>query len=451
MADSTNLSDLKLKIIQRQQERLGKNAQNASQLQDRFLESRLAGLEQAAALFQLQAAAVEGGSPVSFAAPQRPQKPAVYTYEQLDEFGRGDIVRCLGPAYAVYNGRRTPRIPNTDLLVMSRVTAIQGQRFNPAAGGEIEVEYDVPLKAWYFEDNSYPTIPYSIYMEIALQPCGFLSAHLGTQLLFPEQDYFFRNLDGETCLLKQLDLRGRTITTHASLLKTMVSGKQIIQSFKFSLSVEDGEPIFEGSSVFGFFPPEAMAAQIGRDSGQETLPQYEQPGQSMTGSRILLDQSPFYRAEIGRPFYRLPDGKLKLLKEVFVSPAGGQEKKGYSYANKPVDRQDWFYACHFYGDPVMPGSLGVEAILEALQAFALQQDLGQGLTNPHFELVPGEAMEWKYRGQILQSHKMMKLEVHLTRLESTPGQVLLMGNASLWADRIRIYELKNTGIRLVEG
>jgi hypothetical protein len=60
-------------------------------------------------------------------------------------------------------------------------------------------------------------------------------------------------------------------------------------------------------------------------------------------------------------------------------------------------------------------------------------------------------MSWKYRGQILQSAKMMKIEVHLTRVERSVGQVLLMGDASLWADRIRIYEIKDAGIRLVEG
>ena len=99
----------------------------------------------------------------------------------------------------------------------------------------------------------------------------------------------------------------------------------------------------------------------------------------------------------------------------------------------------------------MPGSLGVEAILEAMQVFALQQDLGRELQNPRFDLVPDQTMDWKYRGQILQKTKMMKLEVHLTRIERFASEVRVMGEASLWADRIRIYELKNVGIRLVEG
>jgi hypothetical protein len=86
-----------------------------------------------------------------------------------------------------------------------------------------------------------------------------------------------------------------------------------------------------------------------------------------------------------------------------------------------------------------------------MQVFVLQQDLGKDFKNPRFDLVQGQMMEWKYRGQILQKTGMMKLEVHLTRIERTPSEVRVMGDASLWADRIRIYELKNVGIRLVEG
>ncbi len=99
----------------------------------------------------------------------------------------------------------------------------------------------------------------------------------------------------------------------------------------------------------------------------------------------------------------------------------------------------------------MPGSLGVEAIIEAVQAFALAQDLGAGFRSPRFDQLPGHTIVWKYRGQILPAHKMMKLEVHMKRIERTSRQVLLIGDASLWADGIRIYEVRDVAVRLVEA
>ena len=50
------------------------------------------------------------------------QKNALFSRQQLEEFASGDIVNCLGKAYSVYKGRRSPRIPNGRLLLMSRVS-----------------------------------------------------------------------------------------------------------------------------------------------------------------------------------------------------------------------------------------------------------------------------------------------------------------------------------------
>ncbi len=450
MDDRENTAEVRKKILERHQKMAQENARQARQMQARFLDSRQEGLEQAADLFLLQAEAA-GGAPVTAGARPAEQVKPVYTRQQLEEFANGDVVKCLGPEFAVYNGWRTPRIPNGELLLMSRVTSIQGERFRPSPGAEIVVEYDVPVDAWYYQQNSCPYTPYSVYMEIALQPCGFLSAHLGTQLMFPDEDYYFRNLDGEGRILRLVDLREKTVTTTARLHKTMVSGKQIIQKFDFQITA-DGQAIFEGNAVFGFFPPDAMANQMGRDGGQETRPVFEQPGQSgLAGTHLKLDETDFYQGQAGKPYYRLPGGYFKFLKELFFSPNGGAERKGYIYANKPVDGRDWFYARHFFQDPVMPGSLGVEAMLEAMQAYALAEDLGREFRSPRFDLVPDHTIAWKYRGQILPTHKMMKLEVHLTRIERSAGQALLMGDASLWADGIRIYEVKGAAIRIVEG
>ncbi|HVP21911.1 MAG TPA: beta-hydroxydecanoyl-ACP dehydratase [Anaerolineaceae bacterium] len=450
MDSSKETYERREKILERHRQILSENAQNASELHEKFLQFRQEGLGLTAKLIQEQAKAA-GGAGVSQGSIAGEQAPVLYTHAQLEEFAKGDAVKCLGPAYEVYRGRRISRIPNGDLLLMSRVLRVNGERFQMKPGTEILVEYDVSQKPWFLQDNSYPYAPYSILMEIALQPCGFLSAHLGAPLMFPDQDYYFRNLDGEARLIKNVDLRGKTVTTRAVLQKTMVSGKQIIQGFSFQLSA-GGEAFFEGNSVFGFFPPEAMANQLGRDGGQETLPLYEQPGQGdVTGVAIDLASSSLTIAKNGKPFYRLPDGHFNLLKEVVVSPSGGKNRHGYIYANKPVDGRDWFYTCHFFQDPVMPGSLGVEAILEAMQVFALQMDLGKSFQSPRFDLVPGNKMSWKYRGQILQTHKKMKLEIHLASLERTGEQALLIGDASLWADKIRIYEVKDAAIRLVEG
>ena len=144
--------------------------------------------------------------------------------------------------------------------------------------------------------------------------------------------------------------------------------------------------------------------------------------------------------------YGLGYGPLGLIQEALVSETGGRHQKGYVYARKAVDGNDWFYRCHFYQDPVMPGSLGVEAVLQAMQAYAIQYNLGSALKDPRFTLPTGQTLIWKYRGQITAAARLMALEIHMKRIASSPHQILLEGDASVWCDRTRIYEVKNAAI-----
>ena len=41
---------------------------------------------------------------------------------------------------------------------------------------------------------------------------------------------------------------------------------------------------------------------------------------------------------------------------------GGAHGKGYIEAEFDINPELWFFDCHFLGDPVMPGSLGLDAL-----------------------------------------------------------------------------------------
>jgi 3-hydroxymyristoyl/3-hydroxydecanoyl-(acyl carrier protein) dehydratase len=404
-----------------------------SQAQAQFLETRRAGLNQMAHIIAGQ---VLGNSSLS--------KQPLMDSRQLDEFGRGSLTACLGPAYAVYEGRRVPRIPNGELKLMSRVMDLQGAPRNFEQPASVVTEFDVPADAWFLRDNAFPDIPYSVWMEMALQPCGILSAWMGSMLSEPDIDYYFRNLDGWTELVSDLDVRGKTITARAELLSSVSTGDTIIQKYAFELS-STGIPLYRGESSFGYFSPQAMSRQLGLDAGRQSRP----GNASLAGN--LLDVRRYMQPAADQPNYRLPGGKLALLNHTAVLSEGGRYGKGCVYARKEINPSDWFYDCHFFMDPVMPGSLGVEAIHQALQAYAIEAGLGSRYSSPHFGLPAGQRMHWKYRGQITPSHHVMELEAHITGIEQANNQVIVRADASLWVDNIRIYEVKQAAISLLEG
>ncbi len=192
---------------------------------------------------------------------------ALFTKFHLEEFATGSIAKCFGPDFSMYEDRQPPRTPNGDLQLISRVLETKGRRLDFKKPSSVVAEYDVPEDAWFFRQNSHPGVmPYSILMEISLQPNGFVSAWMGTTLTAPDVDFCFRNLDGQGTILRPIDLRGKTITNRSELLSTVTTGNTIIQQFRWDLS-HGGEPFYEGTAVFGYFLHSALTNQIGLDGG----------------------------------------------------------------------------------------------------------------------------------------------------------------------------------------
>jgi PfaB family protein len=382
--------------------------------------------------------------------PVRADAP-LYDERQVTEFAIGSLEACFGADCAVYEGRRAPRTPNGDLQLISRVVAAEGTRREPRPGSWLESEYDVPLDAWFCRENSYPTAPYSVLMEIGLQPCGFLSAHLGSTLADPYADLYFRNLDGTGRLLREVDVRGRTIRNRATLLSSTSLPGVIIQKFEYALEC-GGERFFEGEAVFGYFTGEALSKQTGLDRGEHVPAWLRAAGTGAALQPMELDprSAPLFRAQPGRPHERLAGGRLHFLDHAVWSPDGGCHGRGYVHAERRVDTRDWYFSCHFFMDPVMPGSLGLEAMLEAVQAWTLAAGLTRTFRSPRFGPAEHE-MTWKYRGQIIEGVDTLALEVHVARVDQRAGEVVVIADGSLWRDGLRIYEVSGLAVRVTEA
>lgn len=383
---------------------------------------------------------------------------ALLNEKDITTFALDNLSKCFGSDFACYDGRTVSRQPNTDLQLISRVLKIDGKRLNFKQPSTIYAEYDVPEHAWYYDQNSNYTMPYSVLMEIALQPCGLLGAYLGSTLPFANKNLFFRNLDGTGELFDLpfgTDLIGKVIHNKAVLVSSVALGGTVLQNYTFELTV-DGHLFYKGKSSFGFFPGEALAQQVGLDNGKSIPAWYVSEGYTpQQYMQIKLDslygKMKLFKAPADKPHYRLAGDQLLLLDHLKVIKDGGKYGKGYIHASKAIKTYDWFFTCHFYQDPVMPGSLGVEAILQAMQTFALQQDLGKDFRSPKFVQVENHKTVWKYRGQILLHVKEMHCEVHFKSIEQRGKQLVILGDAYLWNDDIRIYEVTDLALGIQEA
>ena len=123
-----------------------------------------------------------------------------------------------------------------------------------------------------------------------------------------------------------------------------------------------------------------------------------------------------------------------------ISEAGGANQKGFIRAVLDIRPDLWFFSCHFKGDPVMPGCLGLDALWQLCGFY-----LGWlGLPGRGRALGVGEV---KFADQVLPTVKRIIYGIDIKRIFR--GK-LVLGMADGWldADGRRIYEAKDLRVGL---
>jgi 3-hydroxymyristoyl/3-hydroxydecanoyl-(acyl carrier protein) dehydratase/malonyl CoA-acyl carrier protein transacylase len=326
----------------------------------------------------------------------------------------------LGPMAEAFVGtRRPPRLPGPPYHFMSRIVAVEGPYQGMALGSAVTAEYDVPDEAWYFADNAAPTMPVAALMEIALQPCGWLGCYVGSPLQL-DAELLFRNLDGDVRVLREVRPGTRVVRTRAELVNVSQAAGMIIETFRISCDA-DGEPLLRGTSVFGYFLATAFEQQQGLPAGDSWSPSPDAPA-------LLRDPT------------RQAGPMLMMLDRITgYWPDGGAAGLGRLRAEKDVDAGEWFFKAHFFQDPVMPGSLGVEALCQLLQWYMIERGF-----DGRFEPVAlDEPLKWTYRGQVVPTDRRITVELEIVEIRDRT----VFATGWLWVDGRRIYRVDRLGGR----
>ncbi|MFF4160150.1 3-hydroxyacyl-ACP dehydratase [Streptomyces sp. NPDC001678] len=347
-------------------------------------------------------------------------------------FAEGDLgIVPLPGSTARVTGRVRPRLPRGDFRMLDRVVDGHGEWdvYRPGSWGL--AEYDVPADPWYVRENG-GTMPQLALMETALQAAGLFSGMLGVAGAYPDEHLSCRNLDGRARLIRHVDAPGTTVEQHVTLRSHSPLPGGVMHRYDFRLGA-GGEPFYEGEAVHGFFTPELLAEQQGLDAGTYRPPWLERHPPAPADVR---------RLDLHRDL-RLGRGRLALLEDVTLVPGGGDHGAGYVLCDKPVRRDDWFFDHHFFRDPVMPGSAGVQMLYQAVHAYALHTGLLDHLVRPRSHIAVGEELHWSYRGQILREHRRVRGEAHIREVRREDRRVLLRADGSVWRDDLRIYQVDN--------
>lgn len=123
-----------------------------------------------------------------------------------------------------------------------------------------------------------------------------------------------------------------------------------------------------------------------------------------------------------------------------VSGDGGAHGKGHIVAEFDIHPDLWFFPCHFPGNPVMPGCLGLDGLWQ-LTGFNLGW---RGMQGQGFAIGVGEV---KFSGMVTPETKMITYKIDFTRIIDRRLK-LAVADGIILADGEQIYAVKDLKVGL---
>lgn len=384
----------------------------------------------------------------------------LYSYNQILEFATGKPSICFGEKYKIYDdhSRFVARLPRPPYLFLDKITKCDHPQFHLKVGGTVQSQYIIPPNAWYIFANKQFSIPYSVLLEFALQTCGWFCAYMGASLT-STNSLHFRNLDGSATLFADVTNISGTLTCDVKCTKISSSAGMILLSFIFSVT-NYNRLVFSGETSFGFFTSQALAQQVGLRNVKPYIPSEDE---IKCHVQIDLPNNPPFTPFDKNISYNENLNSLQIPSKAYLMhdsidlfiPNGGPYKLGYIKSSKIVNPSEWFFYAHFYQDPVMPGSLGLEAFIQLLKLYAIHRwsnlttfpiNSNNNISYAFLPVALNKKHTWSYRGQILPTNKKMTTEAVINFVDDS--NLIVVASGYITVDNIVIYKIEDLSLEI---
>nr|ANI86013.1 polyketide synthase subunit C [Aurantiochytrium sp. qe-4] len=346
-------------------------------------------------------------------------KNVVFDYDELLEFAEGDISKVFGPEFSqIDQYKRRVRLPAREYLLVTRVTLMDAEVNNYRVGARMVTEYDLPVNGELSEGGD---CPWAVLVESG-QCDLMLISYMGIdfqnksdrvyRLLNTTLTFYGVAQEGETL---EYDIR---VTGFAKRLDGDIS----MFFFEYDCYVNGRLLIEMRDGCAGFFTNEELAAGKGvvftradllareKTKKQDITPYAIAPRLNKTvlnetEMQSLVDKNwtKVFGPENGMDQinYKLCARKMLMIDRVTkIDYTGGPYGLGLLVGEKILERDHWYFPCHFVGDQVMAGSLVSDGCSQLLKMYMLW--LGLHLKTGPFDFRPvnGHPNKVRCRGQI---------------------------------------------------
>lgn len=153
--------------------------------------------------------------------------------------------------------------------------------------------------------------------------------------------------------------------------------------------------------------------------------------------RLVEDPPPHFESRLPAPPFLMLDRILSITKE---------GNRGMIVAEQDIRLDAWYFQCHFLGDPVQPGCLGVDAIWQMLGFYCIWRGASGA----------GRALgsnEIQFQGQIRPHNKVARFEVMVTRYQDLKktGASLAVADGKIFVDDEQIVYVQSARVGVFQG
>lgn len=378
--------------------------------------------------------------------------------------GSGSVAAVLGADFADLDTfRRVVRMPSPPMLLCDRVLDVDAEP-GSLDRGVIRSETDVESDAWYLDPAG--RMPVGVCAE-AGQAILVLLSYLGVDRL-ARGDRVYRLLGCDFTLHGPLPCPGDTLRYEVNITGRETFGGIPLFTFHSTCRVGDDVRLTITDGQAGLFTD----AELANGRGLTWRPDDDippaggvlDPPAVHTGRRsFTADQVAAFAA--GRPADcfgpgweltrshvrtpRIPEGPGRFVREVpEFDPKGGPWGRGYLRAQLGVERDEWYFAAHFPGDPCMPGTLMSEGCFQAMAFYLAAAGFTVDRDGWRFELVTGTPFTLRYRGQVLPTSRLVTYEVFVVELVAGP-EPTLVADVVFTVDGVIASHGRRVALRLV--
>ena len=141
---------------------------------------------------------------------------------------------------------------------------------------------------------------------------------------------------------------------------------------------------------------------------------------------------------------QLPNEPMLMIDTIdYISDSEGDFGKGIIEATLKILPDHWFFACHFRGDPVMPGCLGLDALWQLLGVY-----LGwSGMKGKGRALGVGKV---RFSGQIYPDADSIQYRLDIKRIFKKPMPLGIANGVVIFENQI-IYEAADLRVGLINA